>query len=129
MPQLLLPLGEHGALYACPVQDDMPSVVHYRPYESWTMQADWHLNLPQNESAVAIAVGGVPSTMDHSLKPATGNGCCAVATSKGNIRFLTTSGIQVHVVDLGGQDVVAMAMGREWLFVAHRSHGVVQDGQ
>lgn len=93
------------------------------------MQADWHLNLPINESAVAVAVGGVPTSLDHGMKAAMGNGCCAVATSKGYLRFFTTSGIQVHLVDMGGREVVSMAMGREWLFVVHRKHSIVQDGK
>lgn len=87
------------------------------------------MNLPHGESAVAVGVGGIPSsTVNDGLEPAVGKGCCVVATDEGYLRFFSTGGIQLHLIDLG-EDVVSMTVGREWVFIVHRRQGVVQDGE
>ena len=123
----LAALGERGALYACPAKGEQPSVIHYRAYQTWALSADWQYNLPPGESTVAVGLGGVPPlSIDDDLAPALGTGCAVVATDAGYLRFLSGSGIQLHLIDLG-EEVVAVSVGREWTFVVHRQNRIMAD--
>ncbi|KAL1411681.1 DNA polymerase alpha accessory factor Mcl1 [Vanrija albida] len=110
-------LGEQGIVYAAPRDGTQPSVVHYRPYDSWASSSDWTLPLLEGEDAVAVAAGG----------PAAGLGAVVVATSAGYIRFFTASGIQRYVWRLG-EEVVTMAAGKEYVAIVHREGGTSLDG-
>ncbi|WVQ75997.1 hypothetical protein IAR50_005633 [Cryptococcus sp. DSM 104548] len=112
-------LGEQGIVYACAADDEQPSIVHYRPYDSWTTQADWQVELTPGENAVCVAAGG-------GANPEEWMGSVIVATSKGYVRFLTASGVQRYLWSLG-QDVVTMAAGRGEVVVVHRE-GPAVDG-
>ncbi|KAE8539030.1 hypothetical protein D1P53_005400 [Cryptococcus gattii VGV] len=116
----LASLGEQGIVYACPAEGDQPSLVYYRPYDSWTSQSDWTLNLLPGENIVCLAAGG-------PANPETGMGSVVVATSKGWLRFLSASGIQKYMWRLG-EEVVSMAAGVDRVLIAHREGGTSLDG-
>jgi chromosome transmission fidelity protein 4 len=123
----LASLGERGAAYAAPARGEHASVVNYRPYQSWTAGADWQYELPKGESAVALGVGGAPSLdVDDDLLPVLGMGCVVVGTDAGYIRFFGASGLQIHLIDLG-EEIVSLAVGREWVMVIHRTTGLTAD--
>nr|ODN89447.1 chromosome transmission fidelity protein 4 [Cryptococcus depauperatus CBS 7841] len=113
-------LGEQGIVYACPSEDDQPSLVYYRPYDSWSAQSDWTISLLPGEEAVCVAVGG-------QKNPESGMGSVVVATSKGYVRFLTASGMQRYLWKLG-EDVVTMAAGKDLAIIVHREGGTSLDG-
>lgn len=50
-------LNENGALFACPVKDDAPASIFYRPHETWTQRNDWRTELPRGESVLAMSLG------------------------------------------------------------------------
>ncbi|BEJ14934.1 hypothetical protein CspHIS471_0407010 [Cutaneotrichosporon sp. HIS471] len=111
-------LGEQGIAYAAPAgENNVLSVVHYRPYDSWGSTADWSMSLLAGEDALSIAVGG----------PEQGLGTVVVATSKGLVRFFTASGVQRYVWRLG-EDVITLVAGRDALLVIHREGGTSLDG-
>jgi chromosome transmission fidelity protein 4 len=115
----LASLGEQGIVYAAPTQDGHPSVVYYRPYDSWASQSDWTINLPAGESVQSVAAGGEGQDSMGSV---------VAATSKGYIRFFSSSGIQRYLWRLG-EDTVTMAAGKELVFVVHREGGTSLDGE
>ncbi|OWZ76111.1 chromosome transmission fidelity protein 4 [Cryptococcus neoformans Tu401-1] len=116
----LASLGEQGIVYACPAEGDQPSLVYYRPYNSWTSQSDWTLNLLPKENVMCVTAGG-------PANPETGMGSVVVATSKGWVRFLSASGIQKYMWRLG-EEVVSMAAGVDRVLIAHREGGTSLDG-
>lgn len=122
-------LGERGAAYASSGTNDLPSVINYRPFETWTAQADWQYDLPKGESAVAIGVGGVSlNDIDPDLAPCLGSGSVVVGSNAGYLRFFSGSGLQMHLIDLG-REIVALTVGKEWAMVMHRSSNVLSDGK
>lgn len=111
--------GEQGIVYATPSDGDQPSQVYYRPYDSWSTQADWTVNLLPGEEALTVAVGG--SSGD-------GMGSVIVATSKGYVRFLSGSGIQRYLWRTG-EDMVTMAAGKDAVMLVYREGGTSLDGE
>jgi chromosome transmission fidelity protein 4 len=49
-------LNENGALFACPATTAQPSMIFYRPHETWTGRADWRISLPAGEEVSCIAL-------------------------------------------------------------------------
>ena len=66
-----------GAAYASPSSKDAPSMLHYRPFESWVQDSEWQVELPVGEEAEALAVG---------------ERFVAVATSQRTLRILSETG-------------------------------------
>ena len=112
-------LGEQGIVYAAPMQDETPSTVHYRPYDSWATGSDWTFTLLPGEDVQCVAVGGEAGESMGSV---------VVATSKGFLRFLSSSGIQRYILRLG-EDTVTMAAGKDLVIVVHREGGTSLDGK
>ena len=115
-------------LYACPARGDLASVINHRPYNTWAQAADWQHELPQGESVTAIGLGGVSAFDSDDLSPALGTGCIVAATSAGYLRFFGGSGLQTHFIDLG-EDIVSLAVGKEWVFAVHRAIASTSDGE
>lgn len=57
-----------------------------------------------------------------------GTGTVLVATDRGYVRFLSGSGLQKYVWNLG-EEVVALAAGKDWALVVYRGVGGVVDGR
>lgn len=47
-------LGSLGATFASEATSSLPSVLHFRPLDSWASKNDWTVELPTGESAIGI---------------------------------------------------------------------------
>ncbi|KAK4704612.1 chromosome transmission fidelity protein 4, partial [Phenoliferia sp. Uapishka_3] len=123
-------IGELGSIFACRSSGaDSPAMIYYRPYDSWSKATEWQYSLSPGENVVALAVGGMAEPADPDEMSIAGTGCVVVATDKGYLRYFTGSGIQRRVEHFDdGDDVVAMAASKDWLFIVMRS-GPVQDSK
>lgn len=91
------------------------------------MAQEWQYSLPLGENAVVVAVGGIAPPPDEEMGIA-GTGTVLVATDKGYIRFLSGSGLQKYLWNLG-EEIVSMAAGKDWAMIAYRGVGGVVDGR
>lgn len=112
-------VGEQGIVYAAAADGDTPSTVYYRPYDSWASQSDWSVSMLPGENAVLVAAGGSAGT--DSM------GSVIVATDRGYVRFLSSSGIQSYIMRIG-EDMVSMVAGRDAVLLVHREGGTSLDG-
>jgi chromosome transmission fidelity protein 4 len=122
------PTGELGSVFSCPSNGDSPSIIHYRPEESWTSVAEWTYSLPPRENATVLAVGGIEEPLEYGDVGIAGTGTVLVATDKGFVRFLSGSGLQKYVWNLG-EEVVSMAAGKDWAMVVWRAGAAVEGRQ
>ena len=123
----MLKPGELGAIFACPSTAATSSIVFYKPYDSWTSVQEWQYSLPGSENVIAIAVGGMDEPLASDSIGIAGTGTVLVATDKGFLRFLSGSGLQKYVWNLG-EEVVSMAAGKDWALIVHRD-GAAGDGR
>ncbi|KAK4056106.1 DNA polymerase alpha accessory factor Mcl1 [Microbotryomycetes sp. JL221] len=120
-------MGQQGCAFACRASGDSPGQVYYRSYENWSTAQEWQYELLPKENPTVIAVGGVEAASIHDMSIA-GSGTVIIATDKGYLRFLSGSGLQKYVWNIG-QEVVTMAAGQEWVVVVHRNVGTVIDAR
>lgn len=118
--QLTNELGELGSVFACAATADSASLISYKPFDSWADTSEWQYSLPSEESATMIAVGGMSEPSSIARLSIAGTGTIVVATDKGFLRFLTGSGIQKYVWNLG-EEVISMAAGKDWVLVIYES--------
>ena len=114
-------VGEQGIVYAAPGQEGQASLVYYRPYDSWASQSDWTISLLPGEDALCVTAGGGGSD-------GMGMGSVVVASSKGFVRFLSSSGIQRYMWRMG-EEAVSMAAGKDMVILVHREGGTSLDGE
>ncbi|CAG8738098.1 7099_t:CDS:10 [Gigaspora margarita] len=102
-------LDKNGALYAVEsseMSDSQanPSVLFYKPQETWASKSEWTVTLPQGEDIIAIAL-------------------CSqgiiVATSTGVIRIFSLCGVQTYILAL--TSVVCMAGYDELVLIAYHA--------
>lgn len=103
----LAALGDKGPFYASKASRDAPSMLVYRPPESWAPNADWTVSLPAGEDAVAVAAG---------------RSFCAVATSRHLLRLFSLAGLQIGVLSMEGPAVALTARGHSLALVWHSAH-------
>ncbi|PIL34239.1 hypothetical protein GSI_03950 [Ganoderma sinense ZZ0214-1] len=126
----LASLGERGALYACQPEAEHPAHVIYKPYGTWAAQSEWTYELSGTTRVLGIAAGGPPaskSIRDKSDVDIGGQGNVVIATSDGELVFLTGSGIERTCLSLPG-DFVTMVAGSEWVFIVTRDGSTTMDG-
>ncbi|SAM04997.1 hypothetical protein [Absidia glauca] len=68
-----------------------PSMVHYRPLNTWSNYKEWTSHLPMGEDVEAVAINDVS---------------VIVTTSNGYVRIFSLSGLQTHIFCI--QDVVSI---------------------
>ncbi|KAL4078553.1 hypothetical protein V8B97DRAFT_1865745 [Scleroderma yunnanense] len=125
-------LGERGALFACPPEQDHPAQVIYKPYGTWSSQGDWTYVLPQSQRVLGLAAGGErpmrslrdPSSSGGDIQ---GQGNIVIATSAGDLTFLSGSGMERIMLGLEGE-FVCMASAEEYVVVVHRPGATTIDG-
>ncbi|SCV67357.1 BQ2448_6003 [Microbotryum intermedium] len=112
-------LGELGSAFAIKGASDSPSLVYYKPLESWTTTQEWQYSLPQDENVIALSVGGIAPDDMNEISVA-GTGTVVVATDRGYVRFFSGSGLQKYVWNLG-ETVISTAAGKDWALIVYRS--------
>lgn len=125
-------IGERGALFACPPEQDHPAQVIYKPYGTWSSQGDWTYVLPSGQRVLGLAAGGEkpmrslrdPSSSGGDIE---GQGNVVIATSAGDVTFLSGSGMERIVLGLEGE-FVSMAAAEEYVVVVHRPGATTIDG-
>ncbi len=123
--------GERGAVYACQPESDHAAHITYKPYGTWASQSEWTYDLPSSTKVLGVAAGGTPPTKslrEKSDADIQGNGNVVIATSDGELVFLTGSGVERYVMSLQG-DFVCMVAGSECVFVVTRDGSTSMDGQ
>ncbi|KAI0073865.1 hypothetical protein K474DRAFT_1648846 [Panus rudis PR-1116 ss-1] len=124
-------LGERGALYACPPEASHPAHVLYKPYGTYAAQSEWQYEFPLGTRVLGLAAGGPPITKSRQKGrndiDIGGNGNVVIATSDGELIFLTGGGVERNVLSLPGE-FVTMCAGREWVFVVTRDGSTTMDG-
>ncbi|KAG1751494.1 WD40 repeat-like protein [Suillus paluster] len=125
-------LGERGALFACPPELDHPAQVIYKPYGTWSTQGEWTYALPKGHRVLGLAAGGErpmrslrdPSSSGGDIQ---GQGNIVIATSSGDLTFLSGSGMERIVLGVEGE-YVTMAAAEEYVLVVHRPGATTIDG-
>lgn len=98
-------LSETGVLLGSPRTKEHGSVVTFRPFSAWALNADWTQFMPEDEDIAIIALG---------------QRFAAVATTPHNIvRIFSLSGIQTTAYGVSGPVVTACAMGDYLAIVYH----------
>lgn len=75
-------LNEKGTLFSSQSTEQNPSMIFYRPHETWTNRADWRTELPRGEDIMSIALS------DNFV---------VVTTSNNYVRVYTLFGTPVRV--------------------------------
>ncbi|PKY48552.1 hypothetical protein RhiirA4_445405 [Rhizophagus irregularis] len=95
-------LGTHGVLFAVGSDNGNPSILYYKPNNSWGPKGEWMKTLPIDEEIIAIALS------DQSI---------AIATSNNYLRFFSLNGFQDYIFAF--PSIVCMAAYNNLLLVAY----------
>ncbi|CAG8511179.1 4132_t:CDS:10 [Funneliformis mosseae] len=95
-------LGTQGVLFAVESDSENPSVLYYKPNQSWSQKSDWMTTLHHGEDITAIALS---------------EQAVVVATSKNYLRFFSPFGFQNYIFSF--PSIVCMAAYNNLLLIAH----------
>jgi chromosome transmission fidelity protein 4 len=101
-------LGTSGAVFASEATATLPSVIHYRPLDSWSSKNEWTIELPSGENAKALAIN------DYTV---------AVCTEKLFLRIFSLTCLQLLIKCVPGP-ILTMAGGGSLLMVIYHAGGV-----
>lgn len=128
-------LAKQGILFAAKQIGEQASSVFFKPFvaASNNLSSEWTFSLDQGEDVEAVGLGGsglrVVSEDGWEDQDAgrSGVGIAVVATSKGYLRFLSASGMQLYLWALG-HPVVTLAVGAKTVLVIYRRTGLPSGG-
>ena len=97
-------LNENGSLFSCPSSkqpgNEHPSIIYYRPHETWTTRTEWRTELPNGEQATAIALS---------------DSYVVVTTSSNYVRIYSLFGIPLRVYRQKSSPTVTCAAWRDYV--------------
>ena len=93
-------LGEQGAAFSCPASAQHPSLIYFRPHETWTTRTDWRTPLPRGEEVTSLSLS---------------SSCVVVTTTKGYVRVYTLFGVPFRVYRQKSSPAVACASWRDYV--------------
>ncbi|CAI2172358.1 5506_t:CDS:10 [Funneliformis geosporum] len=96
-------LGTQGALFAVESDAENPSVLYYKPNQSWSQKSDWMTTLHPGED-----ITGKDRFNDQAV---------VVATSKNYLRFFSPFGFQNYIFSF--PSIICMAAYNNFLLIAH----------
>ncbi|SPO28617.1 related to sepB protein [Ustilago trichophora] len=128
-------LAKQGILFAAKQLGEQSSSVFFKPFvaASNNLSSEWTFNLDQGEDVEAVGLGGSglrtisEDGWEDQDVSRSGAGIAVVATSKGYLRFLSASGMQLYLWAIG-QPVVTLAVGARTVLVIYRRTGLPSGG-
>ena len=128
-------LAKQGILFAAKQMDEQSSSVFFKPFvaASNNLSSEWTFNLDRGENVEAVALGGsglrtiTEDGWEDQDAGRSGAGVAVVATSKGYLRFLSASGMQLYLWAIG-HPVVTLAVGARTALVIYRRTGLPSGG-
>ncbi|KAI9885305.1 MAG: mitochondrial escape protein 2 [Watsoniomyces obsoletus] len=93
-------LNDTGTLFSCPPSDEHPSMIFYRPHETWTSRADWRTQLPEGEHVIAMSLS---------------DSFIVVTTSTNYVRVFTLYGTPFRVYRQKSSPTVTCASWRDYV--------------
>ncbi|KAJ7045494.1 hypothetical protein C8F04DRAFT_1064981 [Mycena alexandri] len=118
-------LGDRGALFAGQTAGG-PSEVHCRLYTQESPH--WTYTLRPKCKVLGIAIGAFPATAKNLRnEDLDGFGNIVIATTDGDLTFLSGTGRERRILGLAGE-FISMVASHEWVFVVHRAGSTTIDG-
>jgi chromosome transmission fidelity protein 4 len=122
-------LGERGAVFASQPENEYPAQVLYKPYGVWSSHGEWTYRMRKGTKVIGVVASGVTPTPSRRRisDDLLGFGNVVIATSEGDLTFLSGTGRERRLMGLGAE-YVSMVAGAEWVFVVHRAGSTTIDG-
>ncbi|KAJ7188294.1 hypothetical protein C8R46DRAFT_934135 [Mycena filopes] len=118
-------LGDRGALFAGEPPGS-PAVVHCRLYKNEAPH--WTYTMRPKCTVIGLAIGGLPASAKNLHNDdLDGFGNIVIATTEGDLTFLSGTGRERRILGLAGE-FISMVASHEWVFVVHRAGSTTIDG-